>query len=194
MWRRAKRPANMSMFWWVSSWRRYYNGLKLHAVVNLPLTSFSVGHISCRAIGVDPIEFAWYGPNGGDVQTDLSGADAFGVVPGRYRVVATDAEGSRAELTFDIEPMFSGAVVIREYRTTPASTSHSRDGSVEALGHGLEGWRFLWTSGVETDGALLRDVACGTYAAIAVPSVGDKVKVPVVVHQCVPARVVVKRM
>jgi hypothetical protein len=82
----------MSMFWWVSSWRRYYNGLKLHAVVNLPLTSFSVGHISCRAVGVDPIEFTWYGPNGGDVQTDLSGADAFGVVPGRYRVVATDAD------------------------------------------------------------------------------------------------------
>ena len=178
--------------WWCTSWRRYYNGLRLHAIVNPPLTSFSVGHISCRAVGVDPVEFVWYGPNGSDVQTDLSGSCAFGLVPGRYRVVATDAENSRAELTFDIEPTFSGAVVIREYRTVPASTSHSRDGCVEAVGSGLDGWHFLWTCGVHTHSPVLRDIPCGTYAAIAIPPTDDRTKVPITVHQCLPARVHVK--
>jgi hypothetical protein len=182
-----------SMLWQCTSWRRYYNGLRLNAVIDPPLTPSSVGHISCRAVGIDPIEFVWYGPNGSDVQTDLSGANAFGVVAGHYRVVATDAEGSRAELSLDIEPTFPGAVLIREYRTTPASTSHARDGAVEAIGHGLEGWHFLWTNGIETEGTVLRDVPCGTYAAIAIsPSATENVKPPVVVHQSVPARVLVK--
>ena len=160
--------------------------LVVHTVVEQPLTLFSVGRISCRPTGRDPISFSWCGPNGAEVQTDASGAEAFGVVPGRYRIDVVDGSGATAELSVDVEPAYSSAVVVREYRVTPASTSSSRDGSVEVVGHGVSHCRFLWTNGAETDGPLLRDVPCGVYVATALPRGG---KVPTMVHACAPALV-----
>ena len=162
--------------------------LQMHTVVDQPLTVHSQGRISCRPMGQEPIRFEWMGPNGRSVRVDETGSEAFDVAPGRYRVVATDATGARADVVLDVEPMLPSALVVHEYRVTPASTGHARDGAVEAVGVGLDGWRFLWTHGVETDGPALRDVPCGTYAMVAMPK-GDEV--PTVVHQCAPARVTV---
>lgn len=161
----------------------------MHTVVDQPLTASSRGRISCRPVGVDPIEFEWTGPGNGDVELDPSGMEACAVEPGRYRVVAVDAIGSRADVVVDVEPMFPSALVVAEYRTTPPTTSSARDGTVEAVGVGLdEGWRFLWTHGAETDGPVLRDVPCGTYAAFALPT---NKRVPTLVHLCPPARLTV---
>ena len=162
--------------------------LQMHTVVDQPLTAYSRGRISCRPVGVDPIEFTWTGP-GNDVTTDASGSEASDVEPGRYRVVATDATGSRADVVLDVAPAFRTALVVQDYHVTPPSTGSARDGTVEAVGVGLgDGWRFLWTHGVETDGPVLRDVPCGTYAAIALPM---EDRVPTMVHMCPPARVAV---
>ena len=68
----------------------------------------------------------------------------------------------------------------------PPAAALARDGAVEAVGFGLDGWRFLWTNGAETDGARLRDVPRGTYAATPIAVEGEA---PVLVHRCPPARV-----
>lgn len=164
--------------------------LQMHTVVDQPLTASGTGRISCRPMGLEPIEFEWTGPGNATVATDASGSEAVSVGPGRYRVVAVDATGSRADVYLDVEPTYPDALVVREYRVTPASTGSARDGSVEAVGYNLtSNVRFLWTNGVETAGPTLRDVPCGTYACIPLPS--DDGKAPVLVHQCAPARVTV---
>lgn len=160
--------------------------LQMHTVVDQPLTAASRGRVSCRPIGLEPIAFAWSGPNGSRVATDTTGSEALDVAPGRYRVVATDAAGARADVVLDVEPMLPEAAVIDAYRLTPPSTSHARDGAVEAVGVGLEHRRFLWTHGVETQGPVLRDVPCGVYAAAPLPDADGES--PTLVHQCAPAR------
>ena len=161
------------------------NALQMHTVVDQPLTDMCHGRISCRPLGLEPISFEWTGPNGCAVQVDASGSEAYGIVPGRYRIVATDANGLRANVTLEVESLFPSAIMVSEYRVTPASTGSSRDGAVEAVGLGLcSGWKFLWTNGVETTEPVLRDVACGTYALVALPVDG---RVPTLVHQCPPA-------
>ena len=163
--------------------------IRMHTFVEPPLTALTQGRILCRpAGGAEPVHLTWYGPDGTEVQTDDAGRTAFGVCAGRYRIVAEDADGQRGEEVVDVEAALPSAVVVREYRVTPASTGASRDGSVEAVGHGLdEGWRFLWTHGAETDTPLLRDVPVGTYAATPLPSAEGKVAP--FVHLCAPARV-----
>jgi hypothetical protein len=162
--------------------------MQMHTIVEQPPTNVTQGRIRCAAMGVEPIDFVWYGPDGADVQTDESGRCAHGVTPGRYRVIATDAENQRADVTLDVEPMFPSALIVQEYRVSNASTSTSRDGRVEAVGHGLEeGWRFLWTHGHETETPVLRDVPCGVYSVVPLPKSG---KAPTFIHQCAPARVV----
>lgn len=167
--------------------------LQMHTVVDQPLTATSHGRISCRPMGQEPIEFVWTGPQGARVQLDDTGSEAFAVVPGRYRVVAHDGTGAKADVVIDVEPALPNAVVVREYRTTNASTGTARDGSVEAVGAGLDaGWRFLWSNGVTTETPVLRDVTCGTYACTAMPSRDGEV--PVVVHQCAPGVVGVEEV
>jgi hypothetical protein len=168
--------------------------LQMHTVVDQPLTAQSRGRISCRPIGLEPIDFAWTGPDGREVATDATGSEATNVAPGRYRVVAVDATGARADVVLDVEPMFPSAVVVQSYEVTPASTSAARDGAVTVVGVGVEdeGWRFLWTHGAVTDGPVLRDVPCGVYAAVAVAA-SEGGAPPTVVHLCAPARVGVGR-
>lgn len=161
--------------------------LQMHTIVDQPLTAASTGRISCRPLGREPIEFQWTGPRG-TVHLDSSHSEAIAAEPGRYRVVAVDADNSRAEVVLDLEPAFPEACVVKSYHATPASTSSARDGTVEAIGVGLDGRRFLWTHGAETDGPVIRDVPCGIYAAIAVPAVEGE-RAPLTVHECEPARV-----
>ena len=161
--------------------------LQMHTIVDQPLTAASVGRISCRPLGREPIEFTWTGPRG-QVQLDASQSEALAAEAGRYRVVAVDAEGSRAEVVLDLEPAYPEACVVQSYQATPASTSSARDGQVEAVGVGLEGRTFLWTHGAETVGPVLRDVPCGTYAAVAARGKAGE-RPPLTVHQCDPARV-----
>ena len=99
--------------------------LQMHTIVDQPLTNVSMGRISCKAMGIEPFQFVWYGPDGRDVQTDITGEHAYGVLPGRYRIVATDAQGQHADVTLDVEAMFPSALVVTEYRVTGASTSTS---------------------------------------------------------------------
>jgi hypothetical protein len=161
----------------------------MHTIIDQPLTAMDVGRISCRPMGLEPIDFEWSGPGNAPVETDPSGSEALRVGPGRYRVVAVDATGSRADIYLDVEPTYPDALVVREYRVSPASTGSARDGSVEAVGYGLHGMRFLWTNGVETTGPTLRDVPCGTYACVPMPK--EDGTLPTLVHQCAPARVTV---
>ncbi len=158
--------------------------LQMHVVVERPCGAV-LGRISCRPIGMEPIVFRWSPPSDVELEIDSSGSEAGGVRPGRYRIVATDAVQSKAEVVVDVEPI--EAVVVSEYRVTPASTSRARDGAIEAVGMGLEGWRYLWTNGVETTTPTLRDVPAGTYAVVVVTDG------PMVINACPPARVDVKK-
>ena len=161
--------------------------MQMHVLIERPLTNMSFGRISCRPVGREPIEFTWTGPGGREVQLDATRSEALAVTPGKYRIVARDANDTKADVVVEVSPHNSTSLVINEYRVTPPSTGTSRDGSVEALGLGLEGgWRFLWTNGVETDTPILRDVPCGVYAVHALPMMD---RVPTLIHNCGPAYV-----
>ena len=156
----------------------------MNTVVVQPLTPSDTRVISCRPMGQEPIEFDWSGGGCQTIQFDESRSEATNVAPGRYRVRATDANGDRADVIVDVEPVFEHAVVITEYRVRPASTRFSRDGEVTAIGSGMTGkMRYLWTSGVETD-TPCADAVCGTYAVVAIG-----VDAPTTIHRCAPARV-----
>ena len=162
--------------------------LQVHTVVEHPLTFMSQGRISCRPIGVEPFRFSWTGPHNAPVTTNALGSEAYDVGEGRYRVLVTDGMGDTADLTLDVEAQFTAGAIVQEYRVTPASTSTSRDGSVEAIGIGLEsGWRFLWTHGTETVTPVLNDVPCGTY--VMMPISNDNTSS--VLHLAPPAKVTV---
>lgn len=160
----------------------------MHTVVERPSTSSCEdGRISCCPVGQEPIVFRWTGPEGRSVRVDASGSEAIGVGVGQYRVVATDAYGDVADVVVDVRPLSATAMVVREYKVTHTSTVHSRDGTVEAVGSGMEHVeRFLWTHGAETRAPVLRDVPCGTYAVVPLDASVT------MVHQCAPGRVVVK--
>ena len=160
--------------------------LQMHTIVEQPLTSSGTGSISCRPLGQEPIEFTWLTPDGSDPQLENSNSEGKNLKPGRYRITAVDAGGSEAAVLVDIAPMFSSAVCIEGYRVSPSSTTFSRDGSVEILGTGIEGYRYLWTNGMETDGCVLKDVPCGTYVAVPIATRG---KTPILVHSTEPAKV-----
>jgi hypothetical protein len=160
--------------------------LQMHTIVEQPLTMSGTGSISCRPLGQEPIEFTWLTPNGASPQLENGNSEAKNLAPGRYRIEAVDANNCQTSVVVDIEPMFSNAVCIEGYRVSPTSTSFSRDGSVEILGSGIQGHRYLWTNGMETEGCILKDVPCGTYAAIPLAARG---RTPVLVHSSDPARV-----
>jgi hypothetical protein len=162
--------------------------LQLHTIIQPPLGGLR-GRIVCRPMGSHPINLEWSGPDG-EVETNENGTEASNIRPGTYRIVATDATESRAEVTLDVESVLVDTAMIEGYEVTHASTSSSRDGSVRAVGEGLEGTRLLWTHGTETVGPDLVDVPCGTYAAV--PIVGSEEGVQSSIHLCPPARVRVK--
>lgn len=163
--------------------------LQLTTIVERPLVEWSNGSILCVVRGTPPFQYEWHAPDGLAPQTSAVGDQIFGVAPGRYRVLVTDALGEYAEAHVDVDAVLSTPVSITEYRVAAASTSSSRDGSVEALGHGLEGCSLLWSNGVQTSGPVLSDVSCGTYAAVPLPRDG---KVVTLVHHCAPAAVSVR--
>ena len=134
---------------------------QMHVVVTQPPTSNDLGRISCRPLGLEPIQFRWT-PS---VETDATGSEASAVPPGRYRVRAVDANDEVAEVVVDVEAQRDCVAVVREYRVTHASTGSSRDGRVEAIGSGLDapGLTFHWSNGVETTQPVLSDVPCGRY-------------------------------
>lgn len=171
--------------------------LQMHTVVDQPLTAASFGRVSCRPLGVEPIEFEWTGPNGSAVELDPSRSEAVHAAPGRYRVVAHDAAGHRADVVLDVEPMLLDAIVVRQYATVPASTGLAWDGSVEAIGEGLaprQGLQFLWSNGAVTEEPMLRDVPAGRYAVVPFVDEADDPSAtpPTMMHLCPPGRVEVR--
>lgn len=158
------------------------SSLQLHVVVDRSATPNGRGSILCIPHGgTPPFEFDWSGPE--EVQTSMEGSQALDVLPGRYHVRVVDRYGSRGETYVRMEPG-SAAVVVEGYRTTPTTTSSSRDGAVEAIGTGLENATFLWSNGIQTNSPQLLDVGCGTYCATAVPR--NKEDGFVTVHACAP--------
>lgn len=157
---------------------------QMHVVVDRPLTPLSLGRISCRPMGQAPIVFTWQGPRGA-VETDATGSETDEARPGRYRIIATDATDAVADLSLMVEPTCPRAILVTEYHTEPASSTHAHDGSVEAVGVGLDRVsRFLWTHGTQTSTPVLRNVPCGLYAAVPLDTPEDPF-----VHLCSPARV-----
>ena len=161
--------------------------MQMHVVVEQPLSPLSYGRISVVPVGVEPLRFEWIGPRGTNVQLDATRSEASGLAPGRYTVKASDGDGQRAEVSVEVSPILCDAAVVDAYETTPASSGSASDGTVTAVGHGLQKWkRFIWTNGAETTGPVLRDVREGTYALSPAPVDG---RVPVFVQRCLPAQV-----
>jgi hypothetical protein len=172
---------------WCSGGVSKPGALQVHAVVERPLASGSLGRISLSAVGQDPILFSWQGPH--EVQTDDTGSEAYGIREGMYTVHAEDDQGSRATLNIPVSSALQSTVIVREYRVTHASDLHMRDGSVEALGsEHLESMRCLWSNGVTTQGPRLNDIGAGRYALVPLEGADGAVPPPFV-HLCVPAAV-----
>lgn len=170
----------MSIF---SSPREVCTQLILHSVVERPLTSHFTGKISCRPIGKDPIRFEWKGP--GTINVDASGSEASGLVVGTYDITAWDATDSHTKLTVHLCPVFATAVVVHEYVVVHSSSGVARDGSVTAVGFGLdERSHYLWSNGTITDTPHLHDVGCGVYSLV--PYVMPPNPYPTFVQTCPP--------
>ena len=166
--------------------------LQLNAIVHQPITPLSFGRISCVAVGLEPIQFQWRGPHGNNIQLDATRSEAFGLTPGRYHIRAEAADDSVSEIHVDISPPHENMIAVNEYKCTPASSGVSFDGSVSALGYGLDRWaRFLWSNGVETTEAILRDARPGLYVMVPLP-IDDEM--PTFVQYCRPAFVGVAGM
>jgi hypothetical protein len=166
--------------------------LQLNAIVEQPLTPLSLGRISCVAIGLEPIHFQWRGPQGKNIQLDATRSEAYGLSPGRYHIQAEAADHARAEILVDIAPAIADAIAVNEFRCIAASSGVARDGSIQAIGHGLDRWtRFLWSNGVETKEAVLRDARPGWYSMVPLPVDGN---MPVFVQYCRPALVEVAQL
>lgn len=166
--------------------------LQMHTIVEQPLLYAATGRISCKPIGLHPIEFEWHSEDNAEVETDSSGSIAVNLMPGRYRVTATDASGAVADALVDVNPTCEDAVTIDGYMVNHASTTYARDGTIEIVGSGLEGYDYLWSNGVRTSGPVIHNVPCGTYAATPLQREGDA-QVPVLLHRCAPAQVDVSR-
>lgn len=189
----------------------------MQAVVERPLTPHDLGRISCVPVGMEePVDFRWTPPVGVTLHLDESGSEAYDVSIGRYHVRAMDAHGVQTDVTVDVEPLTfeQGMLCIDEYRVTHASSSHARDGRVEAFGYNL--WpdtnetsgvmqkqtrshggsrgnperQYLWTNGALTTEPVLNDVPCGTYAMHVLVKNHPKVTV---VHRTPPAVVSVQQ-
>lgn len=155
------------------------------ATVEHPVHQLTHGKIKLVVRGHEPVSFTWSSTSGHDVQLDATGSEAYGLRPGRYSVVISDASNAQETMEFAIQPILSAAIMLEEYTTTPATTSASRDGAVEAHGPGLEGWKkFIWSNGVLTDTPRLMDVPVGTYAICPLPI---RNSVPSFVHLGAPA-------
>lgn len=168
--------------------------LQMHTIVRQPLMPNCTGSITCVPMGVEPIEFTWYGVGTGashqPVKTSASGREAVDISPGRYRVVATDAASQSADMTIEVCAQFTDGVIANAYEVQHCSTSISRDGSVRLSFEGIVAsqWRFLWSNGMMTATPELRDVPCGHYAAVAVIPTGVS-KAPIMIHRCHAAHV-----
>lgn len=163
--------------------RRRCRGLQLHTTVVAPETPHDLGEIQCFPVGVEPIVIDFF-PH----LPMASSTHACDVPVGRYRVRATDANGERGEVYVNVAARFARAVVVDRYSVTAASTSHTRDGSVTAVGAGMNDTaiRYFWTNGLETTSPTLNDVPCGRYAVVAVTRDDDPL---VMIHRSHPARV-----
>jgi hypothetical protein len=164
--------------------------LQMHTTLIQPFTGTSNGSIVCHPIGEAPVIFVWYGPAGWQAITDSSGSQVLNITVGEYRVLATDASGRKADVGFVVKPITEDSIVVTSYNVSHTSTSLARDGAVEVLGENIEGVRFLWTNGMQTEGPILRDVSIGIY--IAFPLSGQ-VGRQTCVHMCGPAYVQVRR-
>ena len=171
---------------------RGQKNLQFNAVVEQPLTPSSFGRISCVAVGLEPIHFDWKGPPGQEICLDRTGSEASRLVPGRYHIRAQAANEAHGELHVQIVPALPNSIGVDAYECTPASSGVSCDGSIRAIGHGLKEWkRFLWSNGVQTSEAVLKDVRSGWYTMIPLPV--DEV-FPTFVQHCPPAFVDVRPM
>jgi hypothetical protein len=159
--------------------------LQMHTVVERPLVPSGRGSISCRPLGQEPIQFTWHSSEGHPFSPESGGSEARDLPPGRYTVEAEDAGGAKARIVIQLQPLHASVVTIERYDVSHASTSFSRDGSVQAICTGYETYDFLWSNGARTEGPLLRDVPCGTYMALPLPNKEGE-PVPVVVHDCPP--------
>lgn len=167
------------------------DAMQMVVVVERPLTQISHGKISCRPLGREPITFQWMAPGGSPVQVDQSGSEAFAIVPGRYRIVATDAFGNVADVNVDVNEMIPQSIIIERYTCVPSSTLHARDGSITAEGVGLDKVeRFLWSNGTETATPTLKDVASGTYTIM--PLQGKNETHMSCIHLCPPGKIAVR--
>lgn len=110
---------------------------------------------------MEPIQFTWFPP----VSTDASGSEAVNVAVGTYKVRAVDANDEKAEVVVKVIPRYEFVSIVKEYQVHHASTGTSHDGSIEAIGEGMDepGLRFHWSNGVQTKQPVLMDVPCGTY-------------------------------
>lgn len=164
---------------------RATTSMQMHTNVQPPLVEGMEWTVRCEPMGMEPIDLVWYGPTGSALKTTENGRVAHGAILGECRVVATDALGQRADATIRLQPSLASACVIKEYRTTPASSDVARDGRVEVVGHGLDNVDVLWTGGVRTRGRVLSDVPAGEYAA-------HPTSAHPIVHLCAPAVVGVR--
>lgn len=135
--------------------------------------------------GVPPYNIEWK-KDGATALISLN-ADrtiARNVPVGEYEISIQDAVGNHLLEIATVEgthlPVIDGYLVVN------ASSDTARDGQVTVNAQNLNTKRFLWTTGVVTNGFTLHDVAPGIYSAHPIGEEGDVIKF---VHACEPARV-----
>ena len=132
------------------------------------------GSIICTPIGNEPIHYTWYDTDNVIIPTRNDQNELHNLNPGDYYVVATDADGEKANVKLHVRSCQLLSVV--NYTVTDASSQVSRDGMVEAiLSEDIPNVRYMWTNGSLTDAPILLDARAGTYAVIPVSKDGSTI-------------------
>lgn len=113
---------------------------------------------------------------------------ASNVPEGDYIICVTDARGEY--VSHNVSVRTTSLPTIYGYCVVHATGDTARDGQLRVLIKNTDANRFLWTSGVVTQGATLHDVAPGVYTAAPLGDEGIAVQF---VHACEPAVVAPSR-
>lgn len=158
----------------------------MSTIIENALDHHSGGSIQCIVQnGLPPYHIDWKQEGSAAlIQLTPDRLKAINVPIGSYEISVQDSTGNRVEREVTVGVLFSPR--ISGYSVLDATGDTARDGKIVARVENMPKSKFLWTSGVITEGPTLYDVRPGIYSAVPISEYGETIQF---IHASEPARV-----